>query len=274
MDGRTIGIEVEMTGLLRGAALDIAAKFLHATEIVPKPPNYIVYDRQGRKWRVDYDNSILLLKNTPSGMVATTDEAYAVELVSPVLCTGQVSLYTDLIAELKNAGAVLSESCGLHVHIGGAGHTADSLKRLVSTVHGYGARLLATLQINRKRRAYCGFPKDCLVERLEKLLNPTLREIEDAWYHGNKQGKRRFNNDIRKQFVNLHTFFHGIGTIEYRGFNASLEPKDIQRCVDIALALDEAARTGETRKLDGLLIHVPKEREREFAVKPKIRFAR
>ena len=273
MDNRTIGIEVEMTGIPRTKALEIASCALRATKVSAKPPNYALQDRMGRKWRVDYDDSILLLRNTESGLIPTSDEAYAIEIVSPVLRAGQASIVGDVISELKNAGAALSETCGLHVHVGGTGHTPESVRRLVVTVHSYQARLFAALNINHKRLPYCGFPDSGLVERLSRLNNPSMGEVEGAWYFGNKAGKRRLGNNIRRQFVNLHSFFNGIGTVEFRGFNATLDPAGIGKCVGMALAIDEAARTGDCQRLDGMLAAVPEEREQNRIVKPKIRFA-
>ena len=274
MDTRTIGIEIEMTGILRTKALEVVSKALRATKVSTKPPNYTLQDCMGRKWRVDYDDSILLLINAENGLIPTSDEAYAIEIVSPVLKAGQASIVADVILELKNAGAVLSESCGIHVHVGGNGHTPASIRRLVVTVHSYQARLYASLNINRKRLPYCGFPKDDLIVRLNGLENPSMSEVEEAWYFGNKVGKRLYRNNIRRQFVNLHSFFYGIGTVEFRGFNATFDSTEIEKCVKIALAIDEAARTSDCQKLEELLVVVPKEQEQNFIVKPKLRFAR
>lgn len=274
MDNRTIGIEVEMTGIPRAEALQVAARALRATKISDKPPNYALLDCAGRKWRVDYDDSILLLKNTESGLIPTVDEAYAIELVSPVLAVGQVETYACVVAELARAGAVASETCGLHVHIGGAGHTAESVRRLVAISHGYGARLMAALGINRKRLPWCGFPSDELAARMAALRSPTMAEVEAAWYRGNKAGRKRLGNPIRRQFVNLHEFFCGIGTVEYRGFNATLVPAEIEKCAGMALALDGAARTGDFGGLEAMLPAVADEQGHGLPPKPKIRFAR
>ena len=274
MDTRTIGIEIEMTGILRSKAAEVVGSFFNAHPQSITRLNYAVKDNLGRKWHIKYDDSIILLVNNGNELIPTSDEAYAIEIISPVLKADGAKAMYMVMDFLKQAGGVVSDSCGLHVHIGGEGHNAESIRRLLVITHAYQARLNATLNINPKRRAYCGFPRDEIVERIKALEHPALNDIEDAWYYGNKKGKKRHLNNIRRQFVNLHSFFNGIGTVEFRGFNATLSSLEIEKCVNIALAIDEAARTGERQRLDGLLVAVPKEQEQNYIIKPKIRFAR
>ena len=274
MDTRTIGIEVEMTGILRSKAAEVVGSFFNAYPQSITRLNYAVKDNLGRKWHIKYDDSIILLVNNGNELIPTSDEAYAIEIISPVLKVDGIKTMLMVMDSLRHTGGIVSESCGLHVHIGGEGHNAESIRRLLVTTHAYQARLNATLNINPKRRAYCGFPRDEIVERIKALEHPALSDIEDAWYYGNKKGKNRHLNNIRRQFVNLHSFFNGIGTVEFRGFNATLDSSEIEKFVNIALAIDEAGRTANSQKIEELLIFLPKEQEQNYITKPKLRFAR
>ena len=60
--------------------------------------------------------------------------------------------------------------------------------------------------------------------RMVHEKNPqTMRELEDCWYEGNDAdyGRRDHYNPSRYHCLNLHSFFHGHGTIEFRQFQFS-----------------------------------------------------
>ncbi len=60
--------------------------------------------------------------------------------------------------------------------------------------------------------------------RLVHEKNPqTMRELEDCWYEGNDAdyGRRDHYNPSRYHCLNLHSFFNGHGTIEFRQFQFS-----------------------------------------------------
>lgn len=75
------------------------------------------------------DGSINCTRNNSQG--ETLDE-YSVEMVTPPLNYEDIDLLQKIIRKLRENGAVTNSSCGIHVHVDGANHTPNSLKRLVN----------------------------------------------------------------------------------------------------------------------------------------------
>lgn len=107
----TIGVEIEMNGIARSDAAEIAAEFF-GTDRHEYEGNgydtYVAFDAQGRKWKFMRDSSI----NGPDGEKC--------ELVTPILHYSDIETLQELVRRLRKAEAVSSEfeGCGIHVHIG------------------------------------------------------------------------------------------------------------------------------------------------------------
>lgn len=76
-----------------------------------------------RCWKIESDASIQA-RNTYE----------RTELVSPVLTWEQMPLLQQIIRDLRKAGAKsdLAHQCGVHVHVDGAGHSAQTLLNLTN----------------------------------------------------------------------------------------------------------------------------------------------
>lgn len=59
-------------------------------------------------------------------------DEYRVEMVTPPLNYEDIELLQVVIRKLRENGAKSHRSCGIHIHVDGANHTAASLRRLVS----------------------------------------------------------------------------------------------------------------------------------------------
>ena len=126
------GVEVEMTGISRKKAADVLAEVFGAIAGEPDGTCYhtrIIKDQKDRKWKVMRDSSITPVRNDNSN--APMDE-YRVEMVTPPLNYEDIELLQVVIRKLRENGAKSHRSCGIHIHVDGANHTAASLRRLVS----------------------------------------------------------------------------------------------------------------------------------------------
>lgn len=74
------------------------------------------------------------------------------------------------------------------------------------------------------------------VSRKRKFLSP-------IWYEGYYQSRDRHYHDSRYHFLNLHSFFNGVGTVELRGFNGTLHAGKIRTYILLSLAMNEQALT-------------------------------
>lgn len=82
-----------------------------------------------------------------------------------------------------------------------------------------------------------------MVERINKKRPITLNQIEEAWYEGTSRVRNQHYHESRYHFINLHSFFHGVGTVELRGFNGTLHAGEIRAYIVLALAMNHQALT-------------------------------
>ncbi len=127
MKEQTIGVEVEMNNITRKAAAKLAAEFFgtNRSEYTAHRNGYETYsawDAQGREWKFQRDYSI-------SG-----PDSEKCELVTPILHYEDIETLQELIRRLRKAGAKsdYTRGCGVHIHIGAAGHTPQSLRNLAN----------------------------------------------------------------------------------------------------------------------------------------------
>jgi len=245
LDNRTIGIEIELTGITRQTAAQIVAGSLGTDRIACYAGDFSITDKANRTWNIKPDVSLVyeeecgeLIKNNDA------DESYSVEIISPILTAGDTDYYNAMLPALSKNGAVATDVCGMHVHISGKEHTAETLRELVFVMHRHRAELERALAIRSARREYCKFPREEIVNALRALSDVTMQSVEDVWYSGyaNRTNPKHI---VRRQFLNLHSFFYGLGTIEFRGFNTVFDCTLFNKYVELALAIDMSARTGD-----------------------------
>ena len=122
MKTQTFGIEIETTGLGReGTARAIAAYFgTTAYYEGSRHDNWVAPMPDGREWNVERDGSV----TDPSA-----------EVVSPVCRWEDIEMVQAVVRAIREAGAKVDNTCGIHVHIGFGQHTPKSLRRLVNIVN-------------------------------------------------------------------------------------------------------------------------------------------
>ena len=241
------GIEIEMTGITRKKAAETLAGFFgtEAEYAGTSYETYTVKDRDGRTWKLMRDGSIRCQLTNERGIRDfTAADRYSVELVTPILTYEKdIETLQEVVRTLRKAGAFTNDSCGIHIHLDGKGHTVRSLRNFISIIYARNDLFYRALGVNCERARYCQSLDERLVNTI-RLRNPkTMKELENIWYNDSSESsRRRHYNDTRYHFLNLHSFFHGNRTVELRGFNSTLHAGVIRAYIVFALALDNQAR--------------------------------
>ena len=207
------GVEVEMTGISRKKAADVLAEVFGAIAGEPDGTCYhtrIIKDQKNRKWKVMRDSSITPVRNDNSN--APMDE-YRVEMVTPPLNYEDIELLQVVIRKLRENGAKSHRSCGIHIHVDGANHTAASLRRLVSFMTARQDLIYEALEIGDRENSWCHKLNKTLLNAMKKDKNLTNEKAEEIWYSSANDGycggiDHQHYNSTRYHGVNLHAFFH------------------------------------------------------------------
>lgn len=240
----TFGMEIEMTGITREKACELTAQVIggRAEWVGGYYDTYQAVGPDGRKWKFMTDGSI---STYSSKGVRSSSRAYSTEFVTPI-CKYEQDIETiqEIVRTLRKNGAFVNDSCGIHIHLGGNGHTAKSIRNFANIVYNSGDLLYSALAIKSSRQHYCKKLDARLMDKLNKLApsKATLKQVEDIWYetYGNYSRTTHYH-DSRYHFLNLHSFFNGHGTVELRGFNSTLHAGEIRAYVMLALAMNHQA---------------------------------
>ena len=243
-------MEIEMTGITRKKAAQLTAELIGGrTEWVGGGyDTYIAIGPDGRKWKFMTDGSI----DTYSARGVYGGREYSTEFVTPI-CRYEQDMDTiqEIVRTLRHNGAFVNDSCGVHIHIGGDGHNARTIRNFANMVYNRGDLLYSALNIKRNRQCYCKKLDESLMNKINKLApsKSTLKEIEDIWYkvYGDYSRTTHYHQS-RYHFLNLHSFFNGHGTVEIRGFNSTLHAGEIRAYVVLALAMNHQALTAPMMK--------------------------
>ena len=237
------GIEIEMTGITRRKAAKIVAEHLGGSieEVHDYYKTIKITVRDGRVWKIMYDGSIKCQKRTGGQKVSANSE-YSVELVSPILTYDKdMADLQEMVRKLRKAGAFSGQqNCtGIHIHLDGRDHTPRSIRNFMNIIYSRNDLLYDALQIEQRRMRYCKKIDQSLVERMNKKKPTTMKQIEDIWYQGYSERRERHYHNSRYNFLNLHSFFNGCGTVELRGFNnPNLHAGKIRSYVALSLAIN------------------------------------
>ena len=238
------GLELEMTGITRGTAAEVLAGYFgnpyrYNGGIYDK---YTVADSADRKWALMSDGSIPCEKKV-NGEIVDANRDYSVELVTPICRYGDIETLQSIVRALRKKGAFVNDSCGIHVHVDGAEHTPKSIRNIINIVASKNELLYQALQIEPRRQRYCQKLDATLIEQMNRYKPATMRAIEDTWYRCLPDGDRtQHYHDSRYHFLNLHSFFHGNGTLEFRGYNATMHAGKVKTAIQLSLAMCHQAK--------------------------------
>lgn len=240
------GIEIEFTGITRKEAAYTAAEYLggFVSYEGTSYDTYAVVTPDERRWRFMRDGSIKTEKKVNGARQRAGSDTYSVELVSPILTyAADIEKLQGLIRKLREKGGFANNSCGIHIHLDGADHTARSIKNFIRIIASKNDLFYKALEIKPERMHYCQKMDETLVRSLRNGKGRTLRELEEIWYRGYTANRRLHYHASRYHFLNLHSFFNGHHTVELRGFNSTLHAGKVRSYIVLALALNHQALT-------------------------------
>jgi hypothetical protein len=253
------GVEVEMTGITREKAARLVAEVLGTVPSHPESNCYhtrTIADQAARKWKIMRDSSITPIRNDDT--IEPLDE-YRVEFVTPPLNYSDIELLQNIIRKLRENGAKAHSSCGIHIHVDGANHTAVSLRRLVNFMTARQDLIYEALQIGDRESSWCHKLNKTLLDAMKKDKYLTKEKAEEIWYSRANDGycggiDHQHYNSTRYHGVNLHSFFTK-GTVEFRLFNSTLHAGKIKAYIQFCLAVSAWAITSQEkivfRSMDG-----------------------
>lgn len=248
-----------MTGITREKAARLVAGVLGTTPSHPESNCYhtrTIADQAARKWKIMRDSSITPIRNDDTS--EPLDE-YRVEFVTPPLNYSDIELLQNIIRKLRENGAKAHSSCGIHIHVDGANHTAVSLRRLVNFMTARQDLIYEALQIGDRESSWCHKLNKTLLDAMKKDKNLTKEKAEEIWYSRANDGycggiDHQHYNSTRYHGVNLHSFFTK-GTVEFRLFNSTLHAGKIKAYIQFCLAVSAWAITSQEkivfRSMDG-----------------------
>ncbi len=248
MKAQTIGVEVEMNNITRRDAAKLAAEFFGTGRFEDTASRngyyaWSAWDAEGREWKFQRDSSI------------AGPDSEKCEMVTPILHYDDVETLQSLIRRLRKAGAKSdpTRGCGVHIHIGANGHTAQSLRNLANIMASHESLLASALKIDHGRiERYCRTVDPRFLEQVNRRKPTSLADLADIWYtsQGEAYGRNDHYNGSRYHMLNLHATFTK-GTIEFRlfqfvapanGRQNGLHAGQLKSYIQLCLALSQMAK--------------------------------
>ena len=252
MKQQTIGVEVEMNNIRRDAAAKLAADFFGTGRYKNTAADngyycWSAWDDKDREWKFQRDVSI------------AGPDAEKCEMVTPILTYDDIETLQELVRRLRKAGAKSdpTRGCGVHIHIGAAGHTPQSLRNLANIMASHEELLSKALKLDEGRLGrYCRPVDPDFLEALNKKKPTTMAGLADIWYttQGASYGRSQHYNSSRYHMLNLHATFTK-GTIEFRlfqfdapadGKQNGLHAGQLKAYIQLCLAMGELAKEVRT----------------------------
>lgn len=238
MKKQNFGVEIELTGISRKQAAQVIASYFGTTTDYAGT-YYDVHtatDRKGRTWKAMSDGSI----RTETKTGVRVGREYSCEVVTPVLQYEDMEDLQNVIRALRKAGAIANDSCGIHVHVDGANHTAESLTRLINFATGRQDLFYEALEIGARADRWCHKMNKALLNAM-KSCGTDRASMERIWYSSVNDGytggiDHEHYNPTRYHGVNLHAFFTK-GTVEFRLFNGTTHAGKIKAYIQFCLAM-------------------------------------
>jgi hypothetical protein len=234
---RSFGIEIEVFDLFYGTLIPpyggIVPNHLNplADELISAG---IDLGKEPSQWRFVQDTSIV--------------GKGAIEIVSPPLFGTEGLRQIEVVCQiLRNGGARVDNSCGLHVHHDASDFGCQELRRLIQLVNRWEEVIYYCLPLERRTNKTCrpmevdlaalaipcgnGCDLDCRMKRV--------------WYSENNRydGKGYKYCKTRYHGLNLHAYWT-LGTIEFRYPPSTLEAERIHGWIGLTQALVEKALNG------------------------------
>lgn len=235
------GIEIEMTGITREAAAETAAEYFgtRSRYIGTYYDVYAALDPEGRQWKFMSDGSIDAQKRV-GGKKISADREYQTEMVSPICRYEDIVSIQEIVRKLKEQGAFVNKTCGIHVHIDASPFDARTLRNITNIMASKEDLIYKALQVSVSREhSYCQKVEQRFLEELNRKKPKTLNGVERIWYGGDSRRDTHYD-DSRYHCLNLHSVFQK-GTVEFRLFNGTLHAGKIKAYIQFSLAIGAQA---------------------------------
>ena len=252
MKKQTIGVEVEMNSITRQKAAKLAAEFFGTGRFEDTAYRngyytWSAWDAQGREWKFQRDVSI------------EGPDCEKCEMVTPILTYADMDTLQELVRRLRKAGAKsdATRGCGVHIHIGAKGHTAQTLRNLANIMASHESLLADALDLDRGRMSrYCRTVDPRFLQTVNQRKPSTMSDLADIWYssHNATWDRNHHYNDSRYHMLNLHATFTR-GTVEFRLFQFDAPTADrknglhagqLKSYIQLCLALSQMAKSLKT----------------------------
>ena len=242
MKNQNFGIEIELTGITREEAAKTMAQQLGTNQYYYEGGYYqtwIAVDSQGRKWKATYDGSIT--PERKGGQSASSE--YKCEIVSPICNYEDIETIQEIVRQLRHKGAIANSSCGIHVHINAAPHTARSLRNITNIMASKEDLLFKALGVSaRRERSYCEKMDKEFVEKMNHRKPTSKDAVARLWYDGDVSRANEHYDSSRYHALNLHAVWQK-GTIEFRCFNGTTHAGKIKTYIQLCMAISHQAMT-------------------------------
>lgn len=235
------GIEIEMTGVSRRRAAEVAAEYFGSSSryVGTHYDTYAALDSQGRQWKFMSDASIKAQKKS-GGQRVEAGADYQTEMVSPICRYEDIVTVQELIRKLKEAGAITNGSCGIHVHIDASPFDARTLRNITNIMASKEDLIYKALRVSVARQdQWCQPVEQRFLDDLNRQRPKTLDLVERIWYDGESRRDEHYDHS-RYHCLNLHSVFQK-GTVEFRLFNGTLHAGKIKAYIQFCLAIGAQA---------------------------------
>jgi hypothetical protein len=228
----TFGIEIELDAP-RERVAQLIGRLIGGQVQQVDPEDYAIGEMPSQ-WGVVRDETIL------------ADEGCQTEVVSPPLAITDLAVVKTVLSELQRMGGRTNASCGIHVHVGSIPPSDfRAIVILVGMMEYIEPRFYLEFDVSNERREQFARPLDPkLVERIRRAassgsIEEAIETLRLAWYgeRGSERSKDRYDPS-RYHGLNIHSWLYR-GTVEFRYFNSTLDPKMVERYVQASMAIVE-----------------------------------
>ena len=161
------------------------------------------------EWNIDYEDTL------------TDAEISGIEVISPILTSKDFSQVRSMCEVFRNIVQV-DNTCGLHVHVSmDQPFTVAQIKRFISYWLRIESQVISLPFYQKMGEQNCPLSPRVCPNKLDNTT--TFEEIIKAM------------NMVRRQVINLRSL-RKYGTIEFRGFQSTLDPKQIECVLQFCLA--------------------------------------
>lgn len=235
------GIEIELTGITRKQAAEVAAEHFGTSRyyVGTYYDTYAAKDSQGREWKFMSDGSIEAQRKEGKVKLDASDE-YKTEMVSPICKYEDIVTLQELIRKLRGAGAFANPSCGIHVHIDATPFDARTLRNITNIMAAKEDLIYKSLQVSVDRQhQWCKPAEQRFLDDLNNRKPKSMEEVERIWYNGASRRDKHYDKS-RYHCLNLHSVFQK-GTVEFRLFNGTVHAGKIKAYIQLCLAIGAQA---------------------------------